>query len=81
MKNFQRLTSTIETYLCIVSCIDFRKLYWIDEGGNGVPLKIGKANMDGSNASILVQGQLYEALALDLENGMLYYSTEGAVSN
>ncbi|KAI5717758.1 hypothetical protein M8J77_010754 [Diaphorina citri] len=55
------------------------KLYWIDEGGNGVPLKIGKANMDGSNASILVSGQLYEALALDLENGMLYYSTEGAV--
>ncbi|XP_044762088.1 low-density lipoprotein receptor-related protein 2 [Coccinella septempunctata] len=53
------------------------KLYWADEGGYGVPQKIGKANMDGSSSIILVDNvERPEALAIDIENKMLYYSTQ-----
>lgn len=53
------------------------KLYWADEGGYGVPQKIGKANMDGSSSIILVDNvERPEALTIDIENKMLYYSTQ-----
>lgn len=52
------------------------KLYWTDEGGYGVPPKIGKVNMDGSNPIILVeQVNKPEALTIDIESKSLYYST------
>ena len=30
-------------------------MYWLDEGGAGVPAKIGMADMDGSNPKVLVK--------------------------
>ena len=52
------------------------KLYWIDEGGVGVPVKIAKVNMDGSNSTILVKESLQqvEAITLDLNNKRIYFS-------
>lgn len=61
--------------LCIRSC--FRKLYWADQGGYGVPPKIGKINMDGSNPQVLInEGHAPEAIAIDLEQKNIYYSTQ-----
>lgn len=55
----------------------FRKVYWVDEGGYGVPQKIGKVNMDGTNPIILVRGiERPIALTFDIDNKLLYYSTE-----
>ncbi|XP_065212523.1 low-density lipoprotein receptor-related protein 2 isoform X2 [Planococcus citri] len=53
------------------------KLYWADEGGFGVPPKIGKANMDGSLPIILVNnGDVPLAIAIDLDTKKIYYSTQ-----
>ena len=51
-------------------------LYWLDEGGVGVPKKIGKAFMDGSNPSILVKDNLntLEAITIDIMNKKIYFS-------
>ena len=51
-------------------------LYWLDEGGVGVPRKIGKAYMDGSNPTVLVKDNLHtlEALTIDIVNKKLYFS-------
>jgi low density lipoprotein-related protein 2 len=53
------------------------KLYWLDQGGAGVPAKIGKANMDGSAPEVLVRDNMTdpEALTLDPETEMLYFSS------
>ena len=52
-------------------------LYWLDQGGAGVPAKIGKAGMDGSNPSVLVSDGLTrpEFLAIDPDTDMLYFSS------
>lgn len=51
-------------------------LYWLDDGGVGVPKKIGKALMDGSNPSILVKDNLntLEAITIDIVNKKIYFS-------
>ena len=53
------------------------KLYWLDQGGAGVPAKIGKANMDGSNPEILIRANITkpEFLTIDPDNEMLYFSS------
>lgn len=59
-------------------CLDptHGKLYWTDEGGHGVPQKIAKVNMDGSNPIILVDNiERPDALTIDIDNKLLYYST------
>lgn len=56
----------------------------MDEGGFGVPPKLGKVNMDGSMPSILVKiSEQPVALTIDLINKKLYYSTryQSFVSN
>ena len=52
------------------------KIYWLDQGGAGVPAKIGKANMDGSNPVILLQGNLSvpEFLTIDPDTEKIYFS-------
>ena len=35
------------------------KIYWLDQGGAGVPAKIGKANMDGTMPEILLKECIY----------------------
>ncbi|XP_045536115.1 low-density lipoprotein receptor-related protein 2 [Papilio machaon] len=53
------------------------KIYWSDEGGFGVPAKIGKVNMDGTNPAILVDGiERPEAVAIDVDKKILYFSTQ-----
>ncbi|RWS16465.1 low-density lipoprotein receptor-related protein 2-like protein [Dinothrombium tinctorium] len=51
-------------------------LYWLDEGGVGVPLKVAKANMDGTNSTILIKDNIHslEAISFDLANKRLYFS-------
>ena len=53
------------------------KLFWLDRGGNGVPAKIGKANMDGTEVEVIVQGNLEgpEFLTIDIQKEILYFST------
>ena len=52
------------------------KLYWLDDGGFGIPRKISKSNMDGTNVRNLFTdlGQPL-ALTIDLANKQLYWST------
>lgn len=52
------------------------KLYWLDEGGYGIPRKISKANMDGTEVRNLFTdiGQPL-SLTIDLANKQLYWST------
>ncbi|KAJ8949001.1 hypothetical protein NQ314_008307 [Rhamnusium bicolor] len=52
------------------------KLYWTDEGGYGVPQKIGKVNMDGSNPIVLVEEiEKPDAITIDIDSKTLYFST------
>ncbi|UYV70470.1 hypothetical protein LAZ67_7003147 [Cordylochernes scorpioides] len=55
---------------------DAGKLYWLDEGGVGVPTKLGRVDMNGSNSKVLLKDRLYrpEALTIDLVNKRLYWS-------
>ncbi|XP_046995596.1 low-density lipoprotein receptor-related protein 2 [Schistocerca americana] len=59
-------------------CLDPKegKLYWADEGGFGVPSKIGKVNMDGSNPVVLIEVDQPEAITIDLDSHILYYSIQ-----
>ncbi|XP_071103874.1 low-density lipoprotein receptor-related protein 2-like [Haliotis cracherodii] len=52
------------------------KLYWSDQGTDGIQMKIAVMNMDGSNPTILVNSGLRkpEYIALDTKNDMLYWS-------
>lgn len=64
-------------YKFYISVYLFRKLFWADQGGFGVPPKIGKINMDGSNPEILVMdNHIPEAIAIDLEQKNIYYSSQ-----
>lgn len=51
------------------------KVFWADEGGYGVPAKIGKVNMDGTNSVILIEVENPEAITVDIEKKFVYYST------
>lgn len=52
-------------------------VFWIDEGGFGVPIKVARVNMDGSNPMILTESEQWlEAITIDIPNKMLYYSTQ-----
>ncbi|XP_013781727.1 low-density lipoprotein receptor-related protein 2-like [Limulus polyphemus] len=52
------------------------KLFWLDEGGIGVPQKLARVDMDGKNSTVLVKGGLHhlEVLTVDLLNKRLYWS-------
>ncbi|CAH0730104.1 unnamed protein product, partial [Brenthis ino] len=53
------------------------KIYWSDDGGYGVPAKIGKVNMDGSNPVILVDTiERPEAITVDIDKKIVYFSTQ-----
>lgn len=52
-------------------------IFWIDEGGFGVPVKIARVNMDGTNSLILVENvNLPEAITIDIPNKMIYFSSQ-----
>ena len=53
------------------------RLFWLDRGGRGVPSKVGKVNMDGSEPEVIVSGDLQqpEVLTIDLQKEILYFSS------
>ena len=53
------------------------QLFWLDAGGNGVPTKIGSANMDRTKATVLVKGGLEqpEFLTVVIQKEILYFSS------
>lgn len=51
------------------------KMYWIDDGGSGVPSKIARANLDGSNPMVLAECDHPESIAIDIDRKIVYYST------
>ncbi|XP_070148921.1 low-density lipoprotein receptor-related protein 2 [Polyergus mexicanus] len=53
------------------------QVFWADEGGFGVPQKIGRVNMDGSNPLILIEKlERPEALTIDIPSKTLYFSSQ-----
>lgn len=57
------------------------KLYWTDDGGTGVPEKVAKVNMDGSNPVVLVDNvDRPDAITIDIEKKTLYFSTQNPPS-
>lgn len=53
------------------------KLFWADEGGYGVPQKIGRVNMDGTKPVILQKlNERPVAVTIDLDTKLIYFSTE-----
>lgn len=56
------------------------KVYWTDDGGFGVPPKIGKVNMDGTNPIVLLNDmERPDAITLGIvgDSKTIYYSTFG----
>ncbi|XP_075155675.1 low-density lipoprotein receptor-related protein megalin [Haematobia irritans] len=52
------------------------KLFWIDEGGFGVPVKIARVNMNGNNPVVLKEDvEKPESITLDIDKKQVYYST------
>ena len=54
------------------------RLFWLDRGGrNGVSPKIGKVNMDGSQAQVIISKDIQspEFMTIDLQKEVLYFST------
>lgn len=49
----------------------------MDEGGFGVPAKIGKVDMDGGNPLVLKDNITRpEAITIDLDEKLIYFSTQ-----
>ena len=53
------------------------QLFWLDRGGRGVPTKIGKVNMDGTESKILIQDDLEmpDFMTIDIQKEILYFSS------
>ncbi len=53
------------------------RMFWLDRGGDGVvPAKVARANMDGSEPTVLLSDVVGpEFLTIDLQKEVLYYST------
>ena len=61
---------------CVVVDPTDGKLYWLDDGGFGIPRKLSKANMDGSDPrNLFTDLETPLALTIDLANKQLYWST------
>ncbi|XP_043484789.1 low-density lipoprotein receptor-related protein 2 [Leptopilina heterotoma] len=57
-------------------------VFWVDEGGFGVPVKIGRVNMDGTNAIILLSNlDNPEAITIDIPSKTVYFSTARAIKS
>lgn len=58
-------------------CVDPTEgmVFWTDAGGHGVPQKVARVNMDGSNPMILKEMPYPESITMDIEKKMLYVST------
>lgn len=54
-----------------------RFLFWLDDGGALVPMKVGRVGMDGSNPTILhlLTNTRPEFITVDLTKKKLYWSS------
>ena len=55
-----------------------RWLFWLDEGGMGVPAKVARVNMDGSDSRVLYElpsNRHPEAITINAESLEIYFST------
>ena len=52
-------------------------LFWLDRGGRGVPTKIGKVNMDGTDAQVLIKDDLEmpDFMTIDIQKEIIYFSS------
>ncbi len=59
----------------------FSKLYWLDEGGQGVPRKVASMNLDGTDSQIVTQSdlQMLDFITINTTSQELYW-TEGTSS-
>ena len=58
------------------------QVFWVDEGGFGVPTKIGRVNMDGTNPVILLSNlDNPEAITIDIPSKTVYFSTSQFVKS
>lgn len=63
--------------MSFIVCLFCRQLFWTDEGGYGVPAKVARVNMDGSQPIILAEDvDKPEAITIDLESNLVYFSTQ-----
>ncbi|XP_012271678.1 low-density lipoprotein receptor-related protein 2 [Orussus abietinus] len=52
-------------------------VFWVDDGDFGVPMKIGRVNMDGTNPLVLVENATrLEAIAIDIPTRTIYFSQQ-----
>ncbi|XP_043497943.1 low-density lipoprotein receptor-related protein 2 isoform X2 [Polistes fuscatus] len=52
-------------------------IFWVDDGGFGIPMKIGRVNMDGTNPIVLVDNvEKPVAITIDIPSKTVYFSTE-----
>ncbi|XP_046609747.1 low-density lipoprotein receptor-related protein 2 isoform X1 [Neodiprion virginianus] len=52
-------------------------IFWIDDGGFLVPIKIGRVNMDGSDPMVLVEDDFRpEAITFDVSTKTVYFSSQ-----
>lgn len=59
------------------------KIFWLDDGGYGVSKKLARANMDGTNSTIIYdkfKDDNLESLTIDLVGQRLYFSTYGSIN-
>lgn len=53
------------------------QVFWVDDGGSGVPQKIGRVNMDGTNPLVLAENlERPESITIDIPSKMLYFSCQ-----
>lgn len=51
-------------------------IFWVDDGSFGIPTKIGRVNMDGTNPIILVDNvERPEAITIDIPTKTIYFSS------
>lgn len=57
----------------------YRKLYYADQGGNGLPSKIGGMSLSGSNPFVVLQRRVEkpEYITLDRNTETLYWTDSG----
>lgn len=60
-------------------CVGYRKLYYADQGGNGLPSKIGGMSLSGSNPFVVLQRRVEkpEYITMDRNTETLYWTDSG----
>ena len=78
---FLQQSSLVDLLLTSICCsysniFCYSKLYWLDQGGPGVPRKVARMSLDGSDPEVLVKDNLQhlDFLTIDIDKQVLYWS-------